>query len=73
LTLRTKDKRQGRTPLSFAAENGHEAVVSLLLEKGANLETKDNNDWTPLLYAKLNEHGGVLKLLHEKGAKKSFE
>jgi len=33
--LETKDEYYGRTPLSWAAENGHEAVVKLLLEKGA--------------------------------------
>ena len=33
--------RYGRTPLSWAAESGHEAVVKLLLENGAELETKD--------------------------------
>ena len=36
----------GRTPLSWAAEKGHEAVVKLLLEKGAELEAKDNELWS---------------------------
>ena len=29
------------TPLHYAAENGHTEVVSLLLEKGADIEAKD--------------------------------
>jgi len=33
--------KYSRTPLSWAAERGHEAVVKLLLDKGAKLETKD--------------------------------
>ena len=56
--------------MSFAAENGHEAVVKLLLEEGAELETKSNNGWTPLFYAAENGHKAVVKLLLEKGAKK---
>jgi ankyrin repeat protein len=34
--LESKDDKYRRTPLSWAAENGHEAVVKLLLEKGAS-------------------------------------
>jgi ankyrin repeat protein len=33
--LESKDDEYGQTPLSWAARNGHEAVVKLLLEKGA--------------------------------------
>jgi hypothetical protein len=60
--------RSGQTPLSWAAENGHEAVVKLLLEKGADLESKDNNGRTPLSWAAENGHEAVVKLLLEKGA-----
>jgi ankyrin repeat protein len=41
--LEAKDKC-GRTPLSRAAEKGHEAVVKLLLEKGAELEAKNKGE-----------------------------
>ena len=64
-----KRDSRGWTPLSYAAENGHEAVVKLLLEKGAELETKDlHYGRTPLLYAARNGHEAVVKLLLEKGA-----
>jgi ankyrin repeat protein len=59
----------GQTPLSWAAENGHEAVVRLLLEKGAELESKDNNNQSPLLWAIRNGHEKVVRRLLEKGAK----
>ena len=41
IDLETKDSEYGQTPLSWAAEHGHDAVVKQLLEKGAELETKD--------------------------------
>ena len=47
--LDSKDSN-GQTPLSWAAAKGNEAVVKLLLEKGAELESKDKKySRTPLL------------------------
>ena len=31
--------RSGRTPLLWAVEKGHEAVIKLLLEKGADVKS----------------------------------
>ena len=55
----------GRTPLSCAAERGHEAVVKLLLaEDGVDPDSKDSI-WgrTPLSYAAAGGHEAVVKLL----------
>jgi ankyrin repeat protein len=42
----------GQTPLSYAAQNGHEAVVKLLLAaKGVDADSKDIYRRTPLLFA----------------------
>lgn len=58
-----------RTPLSYAAERGHEAVVELLLEENnVNPNSKDSTrGWTPLWYAVANGHTPVVRLLLEKG------
>ena len=57
----------GRAPLSWAAENGREAVVKMLLEKDADLESGDTNGRTPLSWAAGNGHKAVIGDLFEKG------
>jgi ankyrin repeat protein len=56
-----------RTPLSYAAENGHEGIVKLLLATDkVDIDAKDGLGQTPLLYAAENGHEGIVKLLLEK-------
>jgi ankyrin repeat protein len=60
---------EGYNALHLAIRSGHDAVVKLLLEKGAELESKDTNfGQTPLSLAAENGNDAVVKLLLEKGA-----
>ncbi|KAH8688669.1 hypothetical protein GQ44DRAFT_802460, partial [Phaeosphaeriaceae sp. PMI808] len=63
-----KDNKYGRTPLSWAAEKGHEAIVKLLLDTGkVDVDAKDSFGQTPLFRAAENGHGAVVKLLLDTG------
>jgi ankyrin repeat protein len=59
---------EGHPPLSWSAKKGHKAIVKLLLEKGAELESKNKYSRTPLWLATAKRHESVVKLLLEKGA-----
>ncbi|KAF5244289.1 hypothetical protein FANTH_7799 [Fusarium anthophilum] len=68
----------GRTPLSYMAEWGHETLVRLLLDRGAELESrgadhegfgiKCSNRRTPLSFASQHGNPSVVELLLQRGA-----
>jgi ankyrin repeat protein len=58
----------GRTPLSWAAQRGHIAVVQQLLGKGAEADPVDTFGRTPLSWAAENGHTQVVQQLLEEGA-----
>jgi hypothetical protein len=63
-----EDNPEFSTGLIVASYFGHSAVVRLLLDKGADLESKDKEGQTPLSWAARNGNGAVVKLLLDKGA-----
>jgi len=55
---------RGNTPLMWAARNGHEGVVKILLRRGdVNPDKPENYGQTPLWWAAYNGHEGVVKML----------
>ena len=52
---------QGRTPLHYAAMNGHFDVIKLLIPVTRNLIPEDRMGMTPIKYAAINGH---FKLIH---------
>ncbi|KAK8926864.1 Ankyrin repeat, PH and SEC7 domain containing protein secG [Metarhizium anisopliae] len=63
-----KDKCN-RTPLTYAAEQGHDSVVNLLLEiDTADINSKDEDGSTPLSRAAANGHEACVKLLLQRHA-----
>ena len=64
--LKTANTMSGRTPLFRAAENGHEEVVRVLLERNdVNIDAVDRYGQTPLCVAAQRGHKGVVRILAE--------
>lgn len=63
----TKDNR-GRTPLSWAAEEGNEDIVALMLtSNNVDVNSKDETGQTPLFSALKNGYMAIEMLLHVQG------
>ncbi|OHW99989.1 ankyrin repeat protein [Colletotrichum incanum] len=56
------------TPLSVAARHGREAIVRMLVEQGADVDTMSNEYCTPLHQAASEGHDGVVRILIAAGA-----
>ena len=60
--------RYDSTPLFFACDRGHLEIARLLIERGANLNVKDNfYSATALSWAMSKKHDAIVSLLVEKG------
>ena len=58
----------GMTPLLYAAREGADAALAVLVRRGANLELAEANGMTPLLMALLNNQLGAARQLIDAGA-----
>ena len=56
------------TPLGLAASLGHEKVVAVLCDHGADVNRSDRYGCTPLIYAARDGHADVVRMLCARGA-----
>ncbi|KAH7353479.1 hypothetical protein B0T11DRAFT_331412 [Plectosphaerella cucumerina] len=61
------DSIRGRTPLSWASQEGQRTLAKVLILNGESLVEKDSQGYTPLQRAILNKHTAIVRLLSESG------
>ena len=63
----------GKTALHAAAYRGHEEMVQILLQAGADLEAAGNDGLTPMYLAAQRKHGAIVQMLLKAGAQLETE
>lgn len=67
------DDKDNRTALHWAARNGHYKCVKILLDRGANTNTRTNTGKTPLHWAAKRGHEACIQLLCDANASFDFK
>ena len=67
--VKARDLQDGRTALIVASAAGHSDMVSLLLHRGADVNTRDKGGRTALTWASVNGHTRVVNMLKAYGAR----
>jgi len=67
-------KKEGETPLHFAAKEGHKEIGELLISKGADMNEKEKEySNTPVDFAARRKHTTTADLLRKHGGKTGEE
>jgi len=59
---------EGTAPLIYASCFGHEEIVTLLLNAGADVNKQDRHQWSSLMWATTNRHKDIVRTLLDHGA-----
>ena len=63
-----KDEERGNTAGHYAAREGHNGVLKILLEKGLDKDIRGDSKFTPLIIAAAKGHPSTVKMLGSIGA-----